>query len=101
MKPIKITEYKGEFFKILTTSDKSQVGIMTIKPGKSSGAEGAHNADQIIYIIEGECEVKVNSEKVKVKKGEVATIPADTNHQLFNTGKGDLFFLTIYAPPEY
>jgi mannose-6-phosphate isomerase-like protein (cupin superfamily) len=101
MKKLKINEFKGSFFEILQTTKKSQIAVMTIKPGGDSGADGKHNGDQIVYVIEGEGKIKLPEEELKLSKGELAIIPEKTDHLVINTGKSDLFFLTIYAPPEY
>ena len=101
MRIIPIDKSKGEFFKILATTDKSQVGVMTLKPGGDSGPEDIHTSDQIIYLIEGEARLVVDGKDVQVKKGEAAIIPAGAQHHIYNDGKEDLFFITIYSSPQY
>lgn len=101
MKIHKIGNFKGEFFKILETTANSQVGVMTLASGKDSGPEEIHGGDQIVYIIEGEAEVEVGTEQGKLVAGELVIIPAGSRHHIWNRGKGELFFLTLYAPPAY
>lgn len=97
----RLKNFKGDFFKILATTKRSQVGVMTIAPGGDSGPEEVHEADQIVYIVEGAAEVVVNGERGRLEAGELVTIPAGSQHHIYNKGKEPLFFLTIYAPPAY
>lgn len=101
MQIIPVDTSKGEFFKILATTDKSQIGVMTLESGGDSGPEDVHSGDQIIYLIEGEARVVIDEEEGRVKKGEAIIIPAKAKHHIYNDGKGALFFLTMYAPPQY
>ncbi len=102
MNPIKLIEYKGEFFKVLVTTDKSQIAVMSLHPGEDSGKEiESHRGDQVMYVIEGEAEIELDGDIVKVGQNMVFTIPAGTEHQVFNRGQENLFTLNIYAPPSY
>ena len=101
MKIINVNNFKGDFFKILSETSLSQVGVMTIAPGGDSGPEDIHDGDQIIYIIEGEAEIEINKNKARVKVGDVVIIPKGAQHHIYNIGGAKLFFLTICAPPAY
>jgi len=96
-----ILSSKGVFFKILADTPLSQVGVMTLAPGADSGPEEIHTGDQIIYIIEGEASVEVNKEKMTMKVGDITIISKGAQHHIYNAGSSDLFFLTMYAPPQY
>lgn len=98
---VDIKKSKGEFFKILAETPISQVGVMTIKPGADSGPEDIHPGDQIVYIIEGEAEIESEGKTHKLIEGMAGIIIAEAEHHIYNRGKKDLFFLTIYAPPAY
>jgi len=101
MKPVDTTKHKGTFFKILQQTDKSQICVMTIRPKNDSGPEEVHDGDQIVYIVEGEADVKIKKEKYQLKTGDIVTIPTGNKHHIYNSGAKDLFFLTMYAPPQY
>ncbi len=94
-------EFKGEFFKVLAQTNKSQVAVMTIKPKGDSGPEEIHVSDQIVYVLEGKARVVVNAETRGVEKGNGVIIPAGCRHHSYNERQESLFFLTIYAPPQY
>lgn len=101
MEPIDINKSRGKFFEVLGQTDLSQIAVMTIKPGQDSGPEELHRGDQIVYVVEGEAQVLVGDKTYKLTPGMVAVVPKQTRHHIYNSGKTDLFFLTIYTPPEY
>jgi mannose-6-phosphate isomerase-like protein (cupin superfamily) len=74
---------------------------MTVAPGQDAGPEETHAADQIVYVIEGQAEVRVGSERLTAGPGTLVVIPAGMRHHVRSAGVTPLFFLTVYAPPEY
>ena len=101
MKIERVFDYKGQFFRVLQETSRSQTAIMTIAPGADAGPEEVHEGDQIIYIVEGEAVVRLDGKEHRAGQGALLTIPARTRHHVRNPGKISLFFLTVYAPPEY
>jgi mannose-6-phosphate isomerase-like protein (cupin superfamily) len=101
MKLLDIQKYKGEFFKVVDGTDKSQIGVMTLRKSQDSGPEEKHPGDQVVYVIEGEAEIEINAEKHQVKAGTSVIIPAKTQHHIYNRGEEDLFLFNVYAPPAY
>jgi len=96
-----VTRHRGEFFRVLQQTDRSQTAVMTIPPGQDAGPEETHRADQIIYIVEGEAVLRADDEERRVSAGALVMIPAGARHHVRNPGRTPLFFVTIYAPPEY
>jgi mannose-6-phosphate isomerase-like protein (cupin superfamily) len=94
-------EHRGAFFRVLQTTAVSQTAVMTIAPGQDGGPEEAHAGDQIVYVLEGEAELRVGAERLTAGPGTLVTIPAGTRHHVRNAGRTELFFLTVYAPPAY
>ncbi len=101
MKVTSIFDHKGEFFRVLHETGRSQTAVMTIAPARDAGPEEVHEGDQIIYIVEGEAAVRVDGKEHRAGQGSLLTIPAGTRHHVRNPGATPLFFLTVYAPPEY
>jgi mannose-6-phosphate isomerase-like protein (cupin superfamily) len=101
MEAIDINRYRGQFFQVLQTTKQSQTAVMTIAPGADAGPAEAHDGDQVIYVIEGEATVTVDGQTLTVRPGTLVTIPAHARHHVRNAGSMPVFFLTIYAPPEY
>jgi len=96
-----ITRYRGDFFRVLQTTSRSQTAVMTIAAGADAGPEETHRADQIIYIVEGEGILRIDGEDRRVAAGTLALIRAGARHHVRNPGGAPLFLVTVYAPPEY
>lgn len=95
------TRHRGEFFKVLQQTDRTQTAVMTITPGADAGPEERHDADQIVYVVEGEALVRLDGREHRAGPGALVTIPAGVPHHVRNPGAVPLFFVTMYAPPEY
>jgi mannose-6-phosphate isomerase-like protein (cupin superfamily) len=93
--------HRGEFFRVLQTSARSQTAVMTIAPGGDGGPPEAHAGDQIVYVVEGEARLRIGEEEHAAGPGALVVIPAGTRHHVENPGRVPLFFVTVYAPPEY
>jgi len=52
-------------------------------------------------VIEGEALLRIEGREHRAGSGTLITIPAGANHHVENPGSTPLFFLTVYAPPEY
>ena len=98
---VDISRFRGRFFEVLQETDRSQTAVMTIGPGRDAGPEEVHDADQIIYVVEGEAIVRVEGAEHQAKAGACVLIPAGVRHHVKNPGAAPLFFLTVYAPPAY
>jgi mannose-6-phosphate isomerase-like protein (cupin superfamily) len=98
---VDITRHRGEFFRILQQTARSQTAVMTIGPGQDAGPEETHDGDQIVYIVEGTAIVRVEGGAHEASPGTCVLIPARARHHVQNPGLSPLFFLTIYAPPAY
>ena len=53
MDVVDVNAHRGEFFRVLQQTKRSQTAVMTIAPARSRAPE-THDADQIVYVIEGE-----------------------------------------------
>ncbi len=98
---VRPAEHRGAFFRVLQETAASQTAVMTVAPGQDAGPEEEHAGDQIVYVLEGEAEMRIGAERLVVGPGALVTIPAGTRHHVRNAGATPLFFLTVYAPPVY
>ena len=91
-----------EWFEVLQTSDKSQTAMMTLEPGKSSGAkEGHKKSDQVLLLLEGELDGEIGDEQATLQRGDVLLIPAGVKHRFTNQSDKSAVTFNVYAPPEY
>ncbi|CAN5442882.1 hypothetical protein BH20ACI3_BH20ACI3_19590 [soil metagenome] len=74
---------------------------MSIAPGEDIGQEIHENVDQILFFVSGSGRAVVGGESRHIGAGDLADVPAGTEHNFINTGEDDLKVFTIYAPPEH
>jgi mannose-6-phosphate isomerase-like protein (cupin superfamily) len=98
---VNVVAHRGEFFRVLQTTERSQTAVMTVAPGADAGPAEVHDADQIVYVVEGEAVVRLGDDEHKAGPGALVMIPAGTPHHVRNPGPTPLFFVTVYAPPAY
>jgi mannose-6-phosphate isomerase-like protein (cupin superfamily) len=93
----------SDWFEVLQTTERTQVAMMTLKPGKSSGSEpeGHKNSDQVLLVLKGEVEGEIGDETITMRQGEVIIIPAGTKHEFRNRSSVDAMTFNTYSPPEY
>jgi mannose-6-phosphate isomerase-like protein (cupin superfamily) len=96
-----ILPHRGAFFRVLQQTARTQCAVMTIAAGADAGPEETHGGDQIVYVVEGEALVRLDGREHHASPGALITIPAGVSHHVRNPGRTPLFFLTVYAPPEY
>lgn len=99
---IDVHQAKGDRFKVLQTTDRTQLAMMTLPPGGTTGnEEGLTDSDQVIYVIEGRIELTVADETRELRAGEIVIVPAATPHKLRVNGRRSATILSFYGPPAY
>jgi mannose-6-phosphate isomerase-like protein (cupin superfamily) len=98
---VDVFAHRGQFFRVLQETTRSQTAVMTVAPGADAGPPKVHDADQIVYVVEGEALVRLGDDARPAGPGALVLIPAGTRHHVRNPGTTPLFFVTVYAPPEY
>ena len=93
--------HRGEFFRVLQQTARTQTAVMTIAPGADGGPEEQHEGDQVVYVVDGEAVVRIGDREHRASRGALVVIPAGTRHHVRNPGRAPLFFVSVYAPPEY
>jgi len=98
---IKKAAKDNDFFrKVLVTGTKSQLVLMSLRPGEEIGAE-VHKVDQILYVVDGEGKVVLDGIDKEFEKGEIVFVPAGVQHNVINTDDEPMKLFTIYAPPQH
>ena len=88
-----IARYRGEFFRVLQQTERSQTAVMTIAAGEDAGPDETHR--------EGEAVLRVDNDERRAGAGALVVIPAGARHHVRNPGRTPLFLVSVYAPPEY
>lgn len=90
------------FRKVLNTTEKSQLVVMSLEIGEDIGMEVHEDHDQFIRIEQGEAMVILDGEETKVEDDFAIVIPAGTEHNIVNISETKkLKLYTIYTPPEH
>jgi mannose-6-phosphate isomerase-like protein (cupin superfamily) len=102
MQPRSIHDFQ-EWFQVLQTAEHSQVAMMELVPGQSTGAEAESHpkSDQVLLVIAGAIQGEVDGKSVWMGQGQFLIIPADTKHRFFNDGPEAALTFNVYAAPAY
>lgn len=92
-----------KWFDVLLTSEKAQVAVMKLAPGKSSGPKGNEHpkCEQVLYLLEGELYAELGEDKMTLRKGDVLIVPLGVEHRFVNHSGSEAITLNVYAPPAY
>jgi mannose-6-phosphate isomerase-like protein (cupin superfamily) len=92
-----------EWFEVLQTHQRSQTAMMTLEPGKATGAraEAHEKSEQVLLLLKGELHGELDGQDCDLKQGEVVVIPAGTKHRFVNNGQQAAVTFNVYAPPAY
>jgi mannose-6-phosphate isomerase-like protein (cupin superfamily) len=98
---IELAKGNDAFRREVATGQHSQVVVMTIPRGEEIGEEVHETNDQLLVIVEGECDAVLEGRTSKVGPNQLVLVPAGTRHNFVNTGSVPLRLVTVYAPPEH
>jgi len=96
----KDTVENDNFRKVLNTTEKSQLVVMSLLPHEDIGEE-VHNVDQFIRIEKGEGQAILDGTEYEIEDDFAVVIPAGTRHNIINTSDKPMKLYTIYTPPEH
>jgi mannose-6-phosphate isomerase-like protein (cupin superfamily) len=103
----RFTKINQNYRTALWTGEHLQVTLMSIPVGGDIGLEIHPNLDQFIRIESGSALVVMGSTRCalnyqqRVNNNYAVIIPADTWHNVINTGNTPLKLYSIYAPPQH
>lgn len=93
-------EDNTDFRRVLYTTDRSQLVLMSVGVGEEIGLE-THDLDQVLVFVSGQGETILEGERAPIGAGDVVVVPAGAPHNFINTGTVPLKLFTVYAPPEH
>jgi mannose-6-phosphate isomerase-like protein (cupin superfamily) len=102
LKSIKELVKRNDLFrKVVLTGKKSQLVLMSLRPGEDIGEETHAEIDQMFFIEEGKAELIMDGKPITLDEHDVALVPAGVRHNLLNPGKKPIKLFTIYSPPAH
>lgn len=84
----------GEFENLLDNK-LCKVKQIIVKPGESPSYQYHFKRSEVWTIIQGNGELKLDDNIIKVKIGDTINIPILSKHQIKNTGNEDLIFIEV------
>lgn len=96
------TRENDNFRKVLFTGPKSQLVVMSLRPGEDIGLETHPDIDQFLRVEAGTGKAILDDVEHDLGDGSAVVVPAGTKHNVVNTSKTEpLKLYTIYTPPEH
>ena len=77
---------------------KSTVAYYIFEPGRHSGLHG-DNAEEVIYVADGEGEIFVSGKQQKLEAGEFLVVPEGVQHDIYAYGGIELRLLSYFPTP--
>ncbi len=93
--PVLVCPYPGE--KAIPRNERQRGGILVFKPGFECDYHSHDEAEEVFYFFEGEGDVTVEGQVLRVGPGQAVVTPADTKHK-FKTFDKTLGMWLIVAP---
>ena len=81
-----------------TQAEQLTVIEVTLQPGKGHDFHKHPGQEEVIYVISGEIEQWLATEKQTLKSGDSVFVPADEVHASFNTGSDTATLIAILGP---
>lgn len=97
----KLTLENNNYRKVISTTKKQQLVLMSLKPKEEIGLEIHKTIDQFIRIEKGTAMAIIGKNKYKLSKEHFITIPSNTYHNIINIGRGCLKLYSIYSLPHH
>jgi mannose-6-phosphate isomerase-like protein (cupin superfamily) len=93
----------GRGFRVALGNKRAQAAQMTLGTGEAEGGpDNLHRgADQWLFVVSGTGEALVNGRRQLIRPGTLLLIERGDEHEIKNTGRGDLRTLNLYVPPAY
>lgn len=90
-----------DFRRVLFTTERSQLVLMSVEAGGEIGEEVHDGIDQVLVFVAGQGEAVLADTRQAVIPGSVVVVPAGTKHNFIATGTEPLKLYTVYTPPEH
>ncbi len=100
-KLIKLDLHSKEYMRVLGGPPESSTmrsGFVTLAPGKSVGKHNTEKYEEMVIVFEGKGEMQITGgDTFSCSRGDVMYCPPHTEHDVVNTGKGELRYLYVVA----
>ena len=100
---INLEKLNGRDYKLLASEDTLGcknlcMGVSFFPPKKNGPSHAHHIEEEVIYCLEGEGEIILNNNPIKIKPGAVVYIPPDSIHSVNNLSSKNIKLVFIFSP---
>jgi mannose-6-phosphate isomerase-like protein (cupin superfamily) len=100
---VKLQELKGRDYKLLASEDTLGcknlcMGVSFFPPQKHGPSHMHEIEEEVIYCLEGEGEIVIDDNPVKIKPGIVVYIPTGKIHSVNNLSNKTIKLIYIFSP---
>jgi mannose-6-phosphate isomerase-like protein (cupin superfamily) len=78
-----------------TISEKFKIKMLHLFPNKSISKQYHNHREEYWIVLQGMCELSLESESTIKKRGDMIHVPKRTIHKLTNTGQNELILLEL------
>jgi quercetin dioxygenase-like cupin family protein len=72
-------------------------GLVHILPGKTNPEHWHTAAEEILFMLQGECDVRVGDRRMKVVPGQTLVIPQGVKHEVANSGWEPVVYVCSFS----
>lgn len=102
LKNLKGRAEENTFFRqVMATGQNTQIVIMSIPPGGEIGQETHPDNDQVLCLVKGAGRAVIGGEETDFNMGDMALVPAGTEHNFITAGDEPMQIITFYSPPHH
>lgn len=100
VRPVDFAAYRreGYEFQILYNGESCRVIASSVATGAAAPPHHIHPVDQLYYVVNGEMQLQLGSERFVAGPDTLVYIPAGTPHHNWNEGPVDEFHFEVLAP---
>lgn len=96
---LEVSTQKNSKFREILFTGTIQLVNMSLKSGEEIGEE-SHSTDQFFFFY-GPGTLVITGKELEFDSGFGLVIPANTVHNIINTGSSDLKLFSVYGKPEH
>ena len=101
-KDIEPVEYEWGAVKWVANNDvapgcEQSFGLVHILPGKTNPEHWHTAAEEIVFMLQGECDIRVGEEWLKLRTGQTLFIPLGEKHELVNNGWEPVIYVCSFS----
>jgi quercetin dioxygenase-like cupin family protein len=72
-------------------------GLVHILPGQTNPEHWHTAAEEIVYMLQGECHVRVGDRHMKIVPGQTLVIPEGVKHEVWNEGWEPVVYVCAFS----